>query len=160
VNPVHFRKQPAANQMERRLPRLHTDMRAAGFSLVELLVAMAIVLAGVVSLARLFLVSADAARVAQMSSSALLLAQRKLEALRADAPALDATPAGTLDADTAGYVDYPSEGGTAFVRRWAIEPLPGSVREGLLVQVVVLQRVAERHRMAGATRLVTVIARR
>ena len=60
-------------------------MKAAGFSLVEVLVATAVVTVGVASVAQLFTVSARANRIANATTMTLLLAQQKMEELRADA---------------------------------------------------------------------------
>ncbi|HVH25108.1 MAG TPA: hypothetical protein VM818_00065 [Vicinamibacterales bacterium] len=146
---------------------------ATGFSLVEVLVATTIVIVGVASLAHLFVVSADASRLAHSSSMALLAAQQKLEALRADAIGLGLSPPGTLGANTPPYVDYLSVDGTSlnatltlppvgtvFVRRWSVEPLSGSSREGVQLQVVVIPWNASRPNVPGAAHLVSVKARR
>jgi type II secretory pathway pseudopilin PulG len=148
-------------------------MKTAGFSLIELLVATTIVIVGVTSLAQLFLVSADSSRLAHSSSTALFVAQQKIEALRADSIEFGPSPPGTLGADTAPYVEYLSADGTAldagvtlppvgtvFVRRWSVELLPGSSREGLLLQVVVIPWSASSPHAAGAAHLVTVKARK
>jgi hypothetical protein len=62
---------------------------------------------------------------------------------------LSSSPSGTLRTNTAGWVDYvdrngcllggrePAPDGTAFVRRWSIQPLPGAAGgDTLLLQVV------------------------
>ena len=60
-------------------------MKAHGFSLIEVLVAIAIVMTGVVSLAQLFTVSSRTNVVANSTSTALLRAQEKMEGLLAGA---------------------------------------------------------------------------
>jgi hypothetical protein len=65
---------------------------------------------------------------------------------------LTASPPGSLTANTSGYVDYldmegrivgggatPPEG-TAYIRRWSIEPLPSNQAHALLIHVVVTAR--------------------
>jgi hypothetical protein len=62
---------------------------------------------------------------------------------------LNPSPAGSLDANTPGYVDYldrfgnwvgtgvaPADG-TVYIRRWAIEPLPTNPNNTLILQVLV-----------------------
>ena len=113
-------------------------MKAAGFSLVEVLVATAVVTVGVASLAQLFTVSARANRVAKATTMTLLLAQQKMEELRADAADASASPPSALAANTPGFFDHidwsgislggdsiAPPGGSVYVRRWAIEPLDG-----------------------------------
>ena len=56
-------------------------MKTAGFSLIEVLIATAVLTLGVASLAQLVVVSARANRIANTTSAALLLAERKMEAL-------------------------------------------------------------------------------
>jgi type II secretory pathway pseudopilin PulG len=60
---------------------VRSPLKAAGFSLVEALVAIAIVAAGVASLAHLIVISAHANRIATTTSVALLLAEQKMEEL-------------------------------------------------------------------------------
>lgn len=62
---------------------------------------------------------------------------------------LSGSPAGALDADTAGYVDYVDglgcglgggdypPPGSVYVRRWSVTPLPASPDMALVLQVVV-----------------------
>ena len=113
-------------------------MKAAGFSLVEVLVATSVVAVAVASLAQLFIVSARAGRIAHTTSTTMLLAQQKMEELQADLPGSIPSPSGALFANTPGYFEYidrfgVSVGGASFtppadaiyVRRWAVEPLEG-----------------------------------
>jgi len=79
-------------------------MKAAGFSLIEVLVATAVVIVGVASLAQLLVVSADANRIAAAASTSLLLAERRMEELLGET-ASGPTPPGALSASTPGYVD-------------------------------------------------------
>ena len=142
-------------------------MKSAGFSLVEVLVATAVVVAGVISVAHLIVVSARANRVASTVSSTLLLAQRKMEELIA-ADGLEPTPAGALSANTPGAVDFlDADGvslglaaaaplpGTAYICRWSIEPLPASPVNAYVLQILVVPWPD----MTGETRLVNVKAR-
>ncbi|HEY3381658.1 MAG TPA: type II secretion system protein [Vicinamibacterales bacterium] len=107
--------------------------RDAGFTLLEVTVALAVLAGGVFVVAELFLVSANAARLARASGVATALASQKCEQLRAlawgydvdgqgaqdttsdisvwpDRPdgglGLTASPPDALSRDTPGFVDY------------------------------------------------------
>jgi len=122
----------------------------AGFSLIEVLVATAIITVGVASLAQLFGAAANANRLAATTSTTLLLAEQKMEQLRSET-GLSASPPGALSVDTAGYVDYLDQSGvplgtdsmtvpagTAYICRWSIEPLPSSPVNTIVLQVSVI----------------------
>src|SRR5262245_12233874 len=87
--------------------------RVDGFSLIEVLVALAIVVPAVVGTAGMMVVAAQAARDARMQSVAVVLATQKLEQLRAlewsaddwhgnGAPASDTTTDVARDPPAAG----------------------------------------------------------
>jgi hypothetical protein len=104
----------------------------SGFSLAEVLVASVILMVGVVALAQLFIVATTANRGARGTTTTMVLAQQKMEQLRAmtwgfdllGLPLSDTTtdiskvptdaggnglspsPANALTQNTAGYVDY------------------------------------------------------
>ena len=143
-------------------------VKTAGFSLLEVVIAAAVVMAATASLAPLFVVSADAARNAKAASVAVLLAGQKMEQLRSLGPSsLDPAPSGTLSTDTPGYVDYldaagaplgaalatPPAGAT-YIRRWSIDPLPGSASDAIVLQVWVGH--SGRSIASSAARLVSV----
>jgi type II secretory pathway pseudopilin PulG len=126
-----------------------------GFTLVEVLIAMSVLMAAVGTLLEVASASAHASRVAYQLSLASVLAGSRLEALeRLPWSGLDLSPPGTLDRDVAGYVDYldgagqvvPSggeaQGDTPYVRRWAITRPAGSGWTDLddvrVIQVIVL----------------------
>ena len=54
----------------------------SGFSIVEVLVASAILMVGVIALAQLFIISTSANRVARATTSTVVIAQQKMEQLR------------------------------------------------------------------------------
>ena len=125
---------------------------------------MAIVIAGVASLAQLFVASAHVNRVANTTSVTLLLAEQKMEELLGET-GLGPSPPGALSVDTAGYVDYLDASGvslgvmsatpplgTAYICRWSIALLPDSAANAVVVQVMVIRGgpIA-----AGQTRLVS-----
>jgi type II secretory pathway pseudopilin PulG len=147
----------------------------SGFSLVETLVATAILATSLVSLAQLFVVATQSNAVAKNGGMTMILAQQKMEQLRGltwgfDAvglPISDTTtdtakapetaggtgllpsPANSLWGNTDGYVDYISATGrslgggtivptgTAYIRRWSIDPLPTNPNNTLIIQVLV-----------------------
>ena len=140
-------------------------------------------------------------------SYASVLAQQKMEQLRAltygfdalNLPVTDSTtnlasvpeaptggtglapsPAGALDANTVGYVDYVDANGaslgggtpvppngTVYIRRWSVQPLPTNPANTLVMQVLVTRKQAtpdpagetSRH-VAGEARIVTVKTRK
>ena len=117
-----------------------SPIRDAGFTLVDVLVAMVIVACGVVGVAGLFVTAIHAVHAARTETSATALAVGKMEQLRAlvwsfdarlpDALDTDTTtdlshdpplasgrgllpsPPGTLDENVPGYVDYLDGDGT------------------------------------------------
>jgi hypothetical protein len=133
---------------------------------------MAIVIAGVASLAQLFVASAYANRVANTTSVTLLLAEQKMEELLGET-GLGPSPPGALTVNTAGYFDYLDAGGrslgittiwlagtappgTAYICRWSISPLPDSPVAAIVLQVLVTRWPDT----AGQTRLVNVKTRK
>jgi prepilin-type N-terminal cleavage/methylation domain-containing protein len=162
-------------------------MKGAGFSLIEVLVATAVVAVGVTSLAQLFAVAARANRIATATTMTLLLAQQKMEELRADAAASSPSPPSALFANTPGYFDHIDRNGTSlgedstvpsagaiYLRRWAVEPLEGvegtsgSAGSALVLKVRVLERSSgapaekgsDAARAPGEARLVSVKVRK
>jgi len=125
-----------------------------GFSLIEALVAMTIMLVGVLPLAQLMAASTKSNTSARANSLATLLAAAKVESLRAiewGGAGLAPTPAGALSTNTPGYVEYLdgrgatlNEGlvagtppvGTVYLRRWSVVALPASL-SAVVLQVVV-----------------------
>jgi len=95
---------------------------------------------------------------------------------------LSASPADSLDTNTAGFVDYLNEDGvwlgtgltppaaTLFIRRWSIQPLPTNPNNTLVLQVrvITMRRELERQgagstgigRLRDETRLVSVKTRK
>ena len=109
--------------------------RQRGCSLLEVLVATSLVAAGVVALAQLVALGGHLNRRARQTTTAAILAQQKMEALLAVAAAnLAPSPADALVHDVDGWFDLVDGG---FVRRWSIAPLPGSVHDSVVLQVLV-----------------------
>jgi prepilin-type N-terminal cleavage/methylation domain-containing protein len=124
-------------------------LKTAGFSLIEVLVATTVITVGVASLAQLFVVSARANRIANTTSTTLLLAEQKMEELLGDTD-VDPSPPGTLLANTPGFIDYLDSSGVSlgvvsnvpppgagFICRWSIDPLPTSAVGTMVIQVLV-----------------------
>jgi type II secretory pathway pseudopilin PulG len=122
---------------------MSTLLSARGFTLIEALIAAALLIGPVAILAQLLIGSIAQSVNAEQATAALTLAQAKLEALRAapfdfdangvrvDSPLLAASPPNALTVDTPPYVDALDRFGAetlalpAFVRRWAVTPRPG-----------------------------------
>jgi prepilin-type N-terminal cleavage/methylation domain-containing protein len=136
-------------------------VKAAGFSLIEVLIATAVVAIGVASLAQLIVLSARANRLAATTSVTLLLAEQKMEELLS-------SPA---DPSNQSHVEYLGPGGAslgvdtvplptgtppAFICRWSMTPLEDGPGEALAIQVL----VALWPDAAGQSRLVSVKTRK
>jgi prepilin-type N-terminal cleavage/methylation domain-containing protein len=149
--------------------------RDQGFSLIEALVAMTIMLVTVLPLVQLLTTSTQSNATARANSLATLLAVAKVEALRSiewDAAALAPSPGGALLTNTPGYVDYLDGRGTllndpglptgsappgaVYVRRWSIEAPPAA--PNTLVLQVVVRRSPDRG-VAESVRMTAVRAR-
>jgi type II secretory pathway pseudopilin PulG len=128
-----------------------------GFSLVEALIASFLIASAVAGLAQLVALAARQSLASRQATSALAIAQAKLEQLRRAAwtydaaggrvssVVLSASPLQSLREDVDGYVDFVDASGDAvapldevphFARRWAIAPLE-SDDDTLLLQVCV-----------------------
>jgi len=124
-------------------------MRSDGFSLVEVLVAVAVVAVGVASLAQLLVAATGTARAARVRSMALLIAQQKLEELQGAPVLSDPSPAQAIFTDTPPYVDRLTTRGGVYTRRWSIDAVPGT--DAFVLQVFVVP---------GRARLVSVRTRK
>jgi len=121
-----------------------------GFSLLEVLVATTIAMVGVVALAQLVAFAANTNLLAKQTTIAAALAQEKLEALLPDVAAGQSpSPPDTLDHNIDGYCDFvdatgrllgagpATPAGSAYLRRWSIDPLPDSANHTSVLQVLV-----------------------
>jgi prepilin-type N-terminal cleavage/methylation domain-containing protein len=152
---------------------------SSGFSLIEVMVASAILACAVLSIAQLAAASTRSTAGARAVSEATFHAWQKLDQLRAlawtfddaGAPVSDAglapSPAGALTQDTAGWVDYldawgqslggaaAADGrppaGTRYRRRWAVATSAGNPHL-LQLRVRVLANGSEEE-LAGAASL-------
>ena len=101
-------------------------MSNRGFTLVEVLVALALLTVGLLAAARVLTASAATNGTARMTTQATTLAMEKMEQLRAlsiDDPALQPSAPEAL-------------AGT-FVRSWSVTPLPSYPDHGVAIRVVV-----------------------
>ena len=148
-----------------------------GFSLIEVLFAVGLLAVLSIGIAQLFGMATKANFAAKGQTSTALLAVEKMEQLRgltwgfdvgpnalglptsdlvsnisvdpstAGGLGLNPSPAGTLDNNIAGYVDYLDRNGqwigngltppvnAVYVRRWAVDPLPNNPNNTLVLRV-------------------------
>ena len=98
--------------------------REGGFTLVEVLIAMVILTIALVSMAELMAVTLRMQMMGRNETSAVRLAQSKIDELVAvdfDSPGTPVAIGGSLTADLAGYFDEPDDSG--FKRRWQISAI-------------------------------------
>jgi prepilin-type N-terminal cleavage/methylation domain-containing protein len=152
---------------------------SSGFSLIEVMVASAILGCAVLSIAQLAAASTQSTAGARDVSEATLLAWQKIDQLRAlawtfddaGAPVSDAallpSPAGVLMLDTGGWVDYVDAWGlslggvvaasgrppvgTRYRRRWAVTASGGNA--DLLILRVRVLAIGHENELAGAASL-------
>jgi type II secretory pathway pseudopilin PulG len=159
--------------------RMHSKRAEAGFSIVEVMVATGLLASALVALAQLFAIATTTNAAARSSTLTMMLAEQKIEQLRAlqytfdraglpvqdtltDLAVYPPAAAGgkglsphtenTLQANTNGYVDYLDPwgrtlgggtvipDGTAFIRRWSVEPLPTNPNNVVILQVLVTRQ--------------------
>jgi prepilin-type N-terminal cleavage/methylation domain-containing protein len=135
-------------------PIVGADTKDAGFSLVEVLVASALLVGAITTLAHVFVFAARANVEAQYATYATVLAMQKMEELRSTS-----MPIEILDA--VDYADFRGdvliEGGdsarAAYERRWTVEPLLMAV-DAFVITVIVSRRGTASS--AGRVRLITI----
>jgi Tfp pilus assembly protein PilV len=121
-----------------------------GFSLLEVLVATTIVIVGIAALAQLVAFAGHANLRGKQTTIAVALAQDKIEELLPDSAfGQDSSPPDTLDSNVAGYCDFvdaagrllgagpAAPAGSAYLRRWSVDPLPDSINHTSILQVLV-----------------------
>jgi Tfp pilus assembly protein PilV len=110
----------------------------SGMSLLETLIASAILATGLLSLAQLLGLATTATAAAGRTTHAALLASQKIEELRA-------FPEVPLEYNT----DHPAPG---YTREWSVAPLPSAPDRVAIIEVVVRVR-------GGDTRIVAAVPR-
>ena len=135
-----------------------------GFTLVETVVATAILVTALAGVGQLFILGAQLTRQAGQSGIALVAAQDKLEFLRGQAftydaeglpvtaPELAPSPANALAEEIEPYVDWLDVGGTprespddaVLIRRWRVSSLGATTPDAIAIEVCVF-------RMPGAS---------
>ena len=158
-----------------------------GFSLIEVLISMGLLTVVSLGVAQLFGLATHANYLAKGQTTTTVLAEQKIEELRSmmwgfdsdgmglplsdtttnltvyphtsTGTGLNPTPAGSLEANTPGCVDYLDANGAwvgtglnppgnaVYIRRWAIQPLPTNPNNTLVLQVLVTP-VATQARLA------------
>lgn len=135
-----------------------------GFTLLEVLIALSLLIVGVLAATELSTLAIRAADWSRLASAASIAADQKLEELRAlpfgfdesgvavQDPELAVSPSDALSRNTDGYVEYLDASGrilsgnadraSAFVRRWSIRPLAVHPATTLAIEVLVLPRMA------------------
>lgn len=128
-----------------------------GFTLIEVLVATAVLAASVVALSTLFVTSSERILAARTRSCATILARARLEALLAD-PGLRVD--GGAGRDIVDALGRPvAGGGGTYERRWSLTPLAADPGR-LLLATVEVTTLADGRLNAGTVRLTTLTGRR
>jgi type II secretory pathway pseudopilin PulG len=135
--------------------------RAAGFTLIEVLIAIGLFVTMAIGVAQLMAIAIETNRAAREQTSAVGLAASKMDQLVAAAVADGSpSPPGTLARSVAPYVDYLDEAGrvvgagadppgdAVFIRRWSIAPLPSDPDHAVALSVLVTTIRLERLRGA------------
>jgi len=138
---------------------MFTITSTRGFTLIETLVAAGILITALAGIGQLLVLSVQWSRQSGNANTALIAAQGKLEELRAAAfgydpggaqladPAVQPSPASTLQADQAPYVDWLDPSGAqvggptqaAWVRRWRVTPASSGVVDAIAIEVCVFR---------------------
>lgn len=162
---------------------------SAGFTLVEVIVAMGLLTVVSLGVAQLFAASTRANLAARTRTSTTAMAEQKIEQIRsltwgfdtagqglpvsdtttnltvypftADGTGLNPSPTDALEQNRPGFFDFIDRAGNwvgtgdnipgaaAYVRRWAITPLPTNPNNTLIIQVLVTPLANEQGRVAS-----------
>jgi pilin/secretion family protein with methylation motif len=107
------------------MTRAGQNRSEAGFTLIEAMTAMVVLLVGVASVANLMAVAAASNSIANQSTAAASLASRELERLQA-IPYDQLAVGGDVDADSAGFFrDDPVPGVGNIHTRWVVVAIGG-----------------------------------
>ena len=146
VRSLHFR-----GAMSPCIPHESRRLRSTrGFTLVEVIVALGLVAGAATALAQLASIAVAANMRARTSTTTIVLAQQKMEELLSEAGvSLSSSPAGALTRNVDGCFDFvdrsghllgggpAAPAGSAYLRRWSIEPRAGGAGDTLILQVLV-----------------------
>ena len=145
-----------------RVMEHHSPLNQSGMSLVEVIVATALVAVASVGAAHLLVWTGRALWASGAETTAIAAAQEKMEDLQSAAwqfdgsgnrlsgSALATSPLNALFENFDGYVDYLDDRGhavgtgtqppasAAYVRRWAVRPLAAAPDDTLVLQVLVV----------------------
>ena len=117
---------------------VHRDER--GFSLIEVLVSMVIMMVGLVAVAQLLAVSVHTHTLGRRTSEASALATTKLEELaklnHATAPAVQINPGGGVDPLANNVPNYFDVTATGYTRRWQVTAGPAANTRRVTVRVI------------------------
>jgi type II secretory pathway pseudopilin PulG len=128
----------------------------AGFSLLEAIVAVGLMAGALASLGQMLVISLAINQAARDRSDATVLAQQKMEQLLGESPSggtgLSPLVGGSLTSNMDGWFDYVDRSGQSlggsealgngvYTRRWAVEPLPSSTTDTLVIHVLVATRL-------------------
>lgn len=118
--------------------------RTAGFTLIEVTIATAILVVVALGTAQLFAVALQHNVQARRQLSMSLLAARKVDDLTVAAAGgtLRAATGGALDRSVDGFSDTVDDSGARYTRRWTVAAVPG--RGDLLAIVVRVRGAASR----------------
>lgn len=108
--------------------------RARGFTILEALVAVGIILVGVLALTRLQTTQVSASDASRQRAEASLLAQQVIEGFRAFST-VPAVSGATAYADIASGSDSVTAGGVAYARAWNVDAQTGPERKLVTVTV-------------------------
>jgi prepilin-type N-terminal cleavage/methylation domain-containing protein len=125
----------------------------SGFTLIESIVAMGLVVAIALGTAQLFTAAIARNLSAREQLAMALLASTKVNDLAAAAAdgTIGLSPSDGLERTTGGCADTQMDAGRAYVRRWRVSAVPGFGDEVVAIAVRVLPEAG-----AGEVRLVTI----
>jgi prepilin-type N-terminal cleavage/methylation domain-containing protein len=114
--------------------------RIQGFTLIEVVIAIALLMIVALGTAQLFALAIDHTLSSRHQLFMIVAAERKIDELAAGVArgVVGIAPSGTLDRDVDGFVDRPADAGGVYVRRWRVVPVQGYESEALAIVVRVL----------------------
>lgn len=135
--PSRCRRVDVSSFLSKRSPVNRTPSTEAGFSLVEVMVAMLVFLVAAVGLAQLLAMTTRMHLTAQNTTEATRLAEGKLDELTAldfvTDPSIQITTTDVLETNVSNYFDTPDTGVT---RRWSVVAGPTATTRMVTVRVI------------------------